>query len=289
MTSTKDAGWYKWVVLGMLTLVYTCNFIDRQIVVILAEPIKGELGLSDSDLGWLTGFAFACIYVILGIPLARYADKSNRKNIVTACLAIWSAMTVVSGMAANFLQLLLARVGVGIGEAGCSPPSHSIISDYFPEKKRATALSIYSMGIYIGILLGFIIGGVIAKNYGWRAAFYALGVPGLFLALVTYVFVKEPIRGATDHAKQQVTDLGFMEVLGYLWKKKTFVYLSLGAGLNTFTTYGVGNFLPSFWQRVHGLDIATAGIIMGLTAGFGGMIGTFAGGWRSRIRDGTCG
>lgn len=274
----QDRGWYKWGVLWMLMLIYTFNFIDRQIIVILAEPIKAEFQLSDQDLGWLTGLAFAAIYVVLGIPLARFADSNNRKNIVSACLAIWSVMTALSGMAGNFVQLLLARVGVGIGEAGCSPPSHAIISDYFPQKQRATALSIYSMGIYFGILLGFVVGGIIAKQYGWRNAFYVIGVSGIVLAVISYNFIKEPIRGAAD-GHQEVSDVSFGEVISYLWSKKTFVYISIAAGLNTFITYGVGNFLASFWQRVHHLDIAQAGIAMGLTAGFGGMIGTFGGGW----------
>jgi len=276
----KGKGSYKWVVLGLLTLIYTFNFIDRQIIVILAEPIKAEFGLSDQDLGWLTGLAFAAIYVVLGIPLARFADSHNRKNIVTACLAIWSVMTAVSGMAANFVHLLLARVGVGIGEAGCSPPSHAIISDYFPQEKRATALSIYSMGIYLGILLGFVVGAVIAKQYGWRNTFYIIGIAGVVLSVLSYFFIREPIRGAMDDT-QEVSEVGFGDVLKYLWSKKTFVYISIAGGLNTFATYGVGNFLPSFWQRVHGLSIVEAGIAMGLTAGFGGMIGTFGGGWLS--------
>lgn len=277
MVETEDKGWYKWVVLGMLTLVYTFNFIDRQILVILAEPIKAELNLTDTHLGWLTGLAFAAIYVILGIPLARYADRSNRKNIISACLAIWSAMTAISGMAGNFVQLLLARIGVGIGEAGCSPPSHSIISDYFPQKKRATALSIYSVGIYLGILLGYVIGGVIAKHYGWRVAFFSIGIPGIIFAVITYLFIREPIKGQSDESTD-IKDIPFMDVLRYLMTKKTFIYISLGAGLNTFITYGVGNFLPSFLQRVHDIDIVQAAIVLGLATGIGGMIGTFGGG-----------
>lgn len=286
---------YKWYVLLMLTIMYTFNFIDRQILVILQEPIKAELGLSDTQLGLLTGLAFAALYVTLGIPIARYADLNNRKNVVAVSLAVWSAMTVVCGRAMNFTQLFFARIGVGIGEAGGSPPAHSIISDYFPPEKRATALSIYSTGIYIGIFLGYIVGGVIAKYYGWRVAFYALGIPGVLFALLVYSTVKEPIRGQMDAkpvssnpdgTNTEKTDPNLREVLKNLLGKKTFIYAALAAGFHTFTTYGVGNFLPSFLQRVHDIDIATAGIVLGLTTGAGGFIGTFMGGFiADKLRD----
>lgn len=284
---------YRWYVLIMLTIMYTFNFIDRQILVILQEPIKAELGLTDTHLGLLTGLAFAALYVILGIPIARYADLNNRKNVVAISLAVWSAMTIVSGRAMNFMQLFLARIGVGIGEAGGSPPAHSIISDYFPPEKRATALSIYSTGIYIGIFLGYIVGGVIAKYYGWRMAFYALGIPGVLFAVLVYYTVKEPIKGMSDPktvelGKDTIPTPSIGEVVKSLLGKKTFVFAALAAGFHTFTTYGVGNFLPSFLQRVHGVDIATAGIVLGLTTGAGGFIGTFLGGYladKLRHRD----
>ena len=171
-TTPTYSNRYRNYVLLVLTGVYTFNFIDRQILVILQEPIKADLGLSDTQLGLLTGLAFAVFYVTLGIPIARWADKSNRKNITSLALVIWSGMTAISGFAQNFTHLLLARIGVGVGEAGGSPPAHSIISDYFPPEKRATALSIYSMGVYIGVFLGFIVGGIIGQKYGWRMAFW---------------------------------------------------------------------------------------------------------------------
>ena len=272
-------GDYKWVVLGLLTLVYTFNFIDRQILVILSEPIKAELGLSDTQLGLLTGLAFAALYVTLGIPIARFADTNNRKNVVAVSLAVWSGMTAISGSVTSFFQLFLARVGVGIGEAGGSPPAHSIISDYFPPKKRATALSIYSTGIYFGILLGYVIGGIIAKYYGWRVAFYSIGIPGVLFALVIYYFVKEPLKGQSDPEGEVVDTPPLGEVISSLLSKKTFWLVGLGAGFNTFGTYGVGNFLPSFLIRVHDVDIATAGLVLGGATGIGGMIGTFFGGY----------
>jgi len=272
---------YKWYVLAILTIVYAFNFIDRQILVILQEPIKAELGL-------LTGLAFAALYVILGIPIARLADISNRKNIIAVSMVIWSGMTAISGMANNFVHLMLARIGVGIGEAGCSPPAHSIISDYFPPKKRATALSIYSTGIYIGIIVGYIVGGLIAKTYGWRMAFYAIGIPGVLFALFFYFAVREPIKGQMDEADLKADNPSLGEVIQTLLKKKTFIFIALAAGFQAFGNYGVGNFLPSFLQRVHGLDIATAGIVLGLSTGIGGGVGTFLGGYladRFRIRD----
>lgn len=279
---------YKWYVLGVLTVVYTFSFIDRQILVILAEPIKAELGLSDTQLGVLTGLAFAALYVVLGIPVARLADLSNRKNVVVVSLAIWSFMTTLSGSVTSYLQLLLTRFGVGIGEAGGSPPAHSIISDYFPPKQRATALSIYSTGIYIGILLGYVIGGYIAKYYGWRMAFYVLGIPGVLFAVFLYFTVKEPIKGQSDDHQLSDSNPSLGEVIGTLFKSKTFVFAALASGFHAFGLYGVGNFLPSFLQRVHHVDIATAGFVLGLTTGIGGGIGTFLGGYladKFQVRD----
>ncbi|MEL7221564.1 MAG: MFS transporter, partial [Bacteroidota bacterium] len=255
------------------------NFIDRQLLVILQEPLKAELGLTDTQLGLLTGLAFAALYVVLGIPVARLADTSNRKNIIAISLAFWSVLTTLSGTVKNFSQLFLARIGVGIGEAGCSPPAHALISDYFPPDKRATALSIYSTGIYLGILLGYTIGGMIAQKYGWRYAFYALGIPGILVAILLYFTVREPIKGRLDTESSGTAPLGLKEVIQALLRKKTFVFLALAAGFQAFGNYGIGNFLPSFLQRIHGIDIATAGVVLGLSTGLGGGLGTFLGGY----------
>lgn len=279
---------YKRYVLFILTGVYTFNFIDRQIIAILQEMIKADLGLSDTQLGLLTGFAFAIFYVTLGLPIARYADKSNRKNIVAVALAVWSAMTAISGLAQNFIQLALARVGVGIGEAGGSPPSHAIVSDYFEPEKRATALSIYSMGIFIGIFLGFMVGGIIGQKYGWRVALFVLGIPGVLYAILVYFTVKEPPKGLSDNDLSTEEDTtSVKDVARILFSKKTFIYLALACGLHTFGTYGVGNWFPPFLGRVHQLDIQTIGIWLGITAGLGGGLGTYLGGyladrWRKR-------
>ncbi len=281
MKKLKSSDRYKWIVLATLTIVYVFNFIDRQVLVILQEPIKAELNLSDTQLGLLTGLTFAALYVILGIPIARLADKGNRKNIIVVSLALWSLMTALSGMSKNFFHLFLARMGVGVGEAGGSPPAHSIISDYFPRKQRATALSIYSTGIYIGILVGFVVGGVLAKNYGWRIAFYSLGIPGILFSLILYFVVKEPIKGRLDAEELSDLNPSFIELLKSLLKKKTFIFMALGAGFNTFGTYGISNFSASFLSRIHHVDIATAGIVLGLSMGIGGGIGTFLGGYLS--------
>lgn len=275
----KKTGQNKWYVLVMLTTVYAFNFIDRQILVILAEPIKADLGLSDTQLGLLTGLAFAALYVAMGLPIARLADKGNRKNIIAVSLSVWSLMTAISGSATNFTQLLLARIGVGIGEAGGSPPSHSVISDYFPPKKRATALAIYSTGIYIGVLLGFVIGGVIAKKYGWRTTFYAVGIPGILLAIVLYFTIKEPVKGQSDAIRTSGQTPKLAKVFKTLIHNKSFVFAALGTGFLAFGSYGSGNFMPSFLQRVHGMDIATAGYLLGLIFGIGGGMGMFLGGY----------
>src|SRR6187399_851976 len=219
---------YRNYVLAMLTLVYVFNFIDRQLLVILQESIKKELHLSDTQLGMLSGFTFAIFYVTLGIPIARLADRTNRKNTVAVSLGLWSAMTAFSGLARNFIQLLLARIGVGIGEAGGSPPAHAMISDYFPPQKRSTALSVYSTGIYFGVLIGFLMGGYLNEHLGWRTAFFAVGIPGIIFSLLFYFTVKEPKRGATDLKtieSGETHSLG--KVLKQLYSIKTFVFLSL--------------------------------------------------------------
>ena len=184
--------------LGILVVVYTFNFIDRQILSILLEPVKADLGLSDTAMGMLTGFAFAMFYATLGIPIARYADRSNRRNLIALALGIWSFFTALSGVAQNFWHLLAARIGVGVGEAGCSPPAHSMIADYYPAEQRATALGIYSLGIPIGIMFGLFAGGWINEFFGWRMAFFVVGLPGIILALVVRFTLAEPPRGLAE-------------------------------------------------------------------------------------------
>ena len=202
--------------LVVLTLVYTFNFIDRQLLSILQESIKVDLSLSDSQLGLLTGFAFAMFYVTAGIPIARFADRSNRRNIVAVSVGLWSAMTAVSGLVQNYGQLLAARIGVGVGEAGGSPPSHSIVSDIFPPEKRASALAFYSTGVNLGILFGFLFGGWLNEFFGWRVAFMVVGIPGVLLAILVRTTVREPIRGLMENRTASETQVPFKEVITLL-------------------------------------------------------------------------
>jgi MFS family permease len=280
MAINKTGRLYQNYVLGMLTLVYVFNFIDRQVLVILQESIKKELHLSDTQLGLLSGFTFAIFYVTLGIPIARLADKGNRRNVVTISLAIWSMMTAFSGLARNFIQLLLARIGVGVGEAGGSPPAHAMISDYFPPEKRSTALSVYSTGIYFGVLIGFLMGGYLNQHLGWRTAFFVLGIPGLIFSLLFYTTVKEPAKGATD---TMTTISGeaptFGSVLRLLFSLKVFVYLAIATALHVFCIYGLLNWAPSFLSRMHGMKNVDIGVSLGLIYGLGGAAGTYAGGY----------
>jgi len=270
---------YRNYVLLLLMVVYIFNFIDRQILVILQESIKAELGLSDKQLGLLSGFTFAVFYVVCGIPIARWADRYNRVNIVSVSIAVWSAMTAISGFAANFWQLLAARVGVGVGEAGASPPSHSIISDYFPQGERGRALSVYSMGIYIGILVGFLLGGWINQFFGWRVAFLVVGLPGVLMAVIVKLTLREPPRGQMDdgdHAEAPESDI--LVDLKRLWLLRSFRYAALGAGFNAFLGYGSLNFMPSFAIRIYEVPVGLVGTWLALIAGLAGAAGVYAGG-----------
>lgn len=266
-------------VLLILTGVYVFSFIDRQIITILQESIKRDLGLSDTQLGLMSGFTFAIFYVTFGIPIARLADKGNRKKIITVSLIIWSAMTALAGLAQNFLQLLLARIGVGIGEAGGSPPSHSMISDLYPPEKRATAMAIYSSGISVGILIGFIAGGWIDEHYGWRTAFFIVGIPGILYSLLLYFTVKEPLRGLSENNKAADTNHSIGDVLLLLWRSKSFRYLALAAGMSAYAGYATTSWMPPFLSRVHGMKSDEIGYWLSLLFGIGGGLGFFMGGF----------
>jgi len=272
-----ETKWYRWYVLAILTGVYTFNFIDRQILNILQVPIKEEMGLSNTQLGLLTGFSFALFYVVAGIPIARIADKGNRRNVVAISLTIWSLMTAISGLTQNYVQLLLARVGVSVGEAGGSPPSHSMISDIFKREERATALSIYSTGINFGSLLGFLLGGWIAQFFGWRIAFFVVGVPGIIYALLLRFTVKEPPRGFAEKVKKVDDAPTIMDVAKVLLQRKTFRHMAVASGLHAFIGYGAGNFAPLFWSQNHGLSLGVMGTWFAIWGIFGAL-GTFLGG-----------
>ena len=264
--------------LVILTIVYSFNFIDRQLLAILQEAIKADLLLSDSQLGLLTGFAFAAFYVTAGIPIARWADRGNRRDIVALSLFVWSFMTAISGLVNNYIQLLLARIGVGIGEAGGSPPSHSIISDIFPPNKRASAIGFYSMGVSVGILFGFLAGGWLNEFFGWRVAFLVVGAPGILLAVVVRMSIPEPIRGLTEkrQVSNQAVPLG--QVVSVLWSRRSFRHLAMGAGLNAFAGYSISNWTASFMIRSHGMTTGELGTWLSMTIGLGGAVGVFCGG-----------
>lgn len=266
--------------LVLLTVVYAFNFIDRQLLAILQESIKADLGLSDGQLGLLAGFAFAIFYVTAGIPIARWADRSNRRNIVAGAVFLWSFMTAVSGFAQNYVQLLLARIGVGVGEAGGSPPSHSIISDIFPPEKRASAMGFYSTGVNIGILFGFLLGGWLNEFFGWRVAFIVVGLPGIFIALLVRATLAEPIRGLSEnkHTAPEEPSPGLGETLNILWSRRSFRHMSLAAALNAFCGYSTASWTASFMIRSHSMSTGELGTWLAMISGVGGAIGVIAGG-----------
>jgi len=265
--------------LALLTTAYVFNFIDRQILAILLPAIKLEFGVEDWVLGFLAGPAFAILYVTLGIPLAFVADRWNRRNLIAISLAVWSAMTFLSGMAANIIQLALARIGVGVGEAGFSPPAHSMIADMYPPERRSLAMGVFTLGISVGIMIAYLGGGWMVTTFGWRQAFFIVGFPGLILAAALFVFVKEPPRGMSEGKTDSARRFKIFEVVRLLWNRKSFVHMSLGAGLSSFSSYAVLSFFPSFLARSHGLGISEIGVYLGLIIGISTAIGFVGGGY----------
>jgi MFS family permease len=288
---------YKAAVLGLLLAAYTFNFIDRTIIATIGQAIKVDLKLTDTQLGLLGGLYFALLYTILGIPIARLAERWNRVSIIAVSLVIWSGFTALCGAAASFGQLALYRFGVGVGEAGCSPPSHSLISDYYEPKKRATALSIYSFGIPLGTMFGAIAGGWLATEFSWRVAFVIVGVPGLILALIVKLVIKEPPRGHSEikerplEAEDVVAEPAkpafsmaneFSEiwaVMKTLFGKWPVLNMMLGVTIASFGSYGSGAFVPSYFVRAFHLNLTQVGLIVGIIAGFSAGIGTLVGGF----------
>ncbi len=267
--------------LFILAVVYMFNFVDRQILAILLPAIRAEFQVSDAWLGFLVGPAFAMFYIILGIPVARYADRHNRRNLIAAAVALWSAMTALSGLAANFVQLALARVGVGIGEAGCSPPAHSMISDYFPPEQRSTAMGVYTIGISAGIMLAYLAGGWVVQNIGWREALLIVGIPGIVLALIVRFTIIEPKRGHSEGRQAQAERPAMLAVLDVLLARRSFIHMTVAAGLSSFVGYSVINFMPSFMQRSFGIGMAQLGVWLGLILGIAGGASFFLGGYIS--------
>jgi predicted MFS family arabinose efflux permease len=278
METPKPSNAYRAYVLGILVLVYTFNFIDRQIVGILAIPIKADLGLTDTQLGLMGGLAFALLYTTLAIPIAMAADRMSRTWIMTVALVVWSGMTAVCGLAQNFWQLFLARVGVGIGEAGGVAPAYSLISDFFPPNQRARALSVYSFGIPIGSALGIVFGGIIATLVDWRFAFIVVGAAGILVAPLFRATVREPVRGAFDAKGSKSGAASLTEIMQVLLKKPSFWGLSLGASFSSMMGYGLFFWLPSFFVRSYEITLLNASLVYGAILLIGGIAGTWLGG-----------
>jgi predicted MFS family arabinose efflux permease len=273
----------------MLTLVYAFNFVDRQVVVILQEQIRADLGLMDWQLGLLSGFVFAVFYSVLGLPIAHLSESVGRKRVVATALAFWSVMTALSGAAQNFIHLLILRIGVGVGEAGGSPPSHSMISDIFPLRRRALALSIFSMGVYIGYLFAYGFGGWVAESLGWRTTFIVVGLPGILVALLVAITVKEPPRGMAERIEsgnlehtiddEDSVRPSFRDTVRLLWSRRSFRHIAMAASLQSLAGYGVGNFVPSFIIRSYDMAIGDVGWRLALIMGIGGVVGVVSSGW----------
>lgn len=281
---------YAWYVVGVLTLVYVFSFIDRQILNLLVRPIRRDLGISDTQMSLLMGFSFALFYTFFGIPLGRLADSRSRRTIIAAGFAAWSLFTAGCGLARNFAQMLLMRIGVGVGEAALSPAAYSLITDYFPKQRLATAISVYSMGIYIGSGLALILGAgvsqfaeaqeawqlpVVGETRPWQVIFFIVGLPGAILALIMYT-IREPKRRGMRKSGAQVP---LKEVLAYLWANKTtFLCHNVGFALISFSNYGSSAWVPTFFIRNHGWTAAEAGYIYGATIAIFGTLGIVAGG-----------
>ncbi|PKP77339.1 MAG: MFS transporter [Alphaproteobacteria bacterium HGW-Alphaproteobacteria-3] len=278
---------YRRYALMVLVLGYTSSHVDRSIMGILMPSIQAELHLSDTQLGFLSGIAFAIFYATLGIPIALVADRGNRRNIIAWAIAIWSGMTAVCGLAMNFWQLALARIGVGVGEAGSSPPSHSMIADMYPPEERASAMAIYSLGVYFGVMIGFLVGGWVAVWYGWRMAFFVVGLPGLLLALIVRFTLVEPERGGADGMAPEKSDkpLNFQtgvtivkEGFHHLWYTAAVRHVVCGVTITSFVGYGGVMWGPAYLIRTHGMSIGEVSTYLALMVGIVGGLGAYIGG-----------
>lgn len=279
-SQTAETGRTRGLVLGVLVLAYTFNFIDRTIISTIGQAIKEDLALTDTQLGLLGGLAFAVLYTTLGIPIARLAERTSRVNIIAAATAVWSAFTALCGVAQGYWQLMLMRVGVGVGEAGLSPPAHSLISDYYPPEKRATALSIYSLGIPLGVMFGAAAGGWIAEHLSWRHAFVLVGLPGLAVALAVKFLIREPPRGQWDAGGAAAeAPPPFISVLRRLFGQWGLVHMLAGVTLVSMAAYGVNQYSAPYFIRTFGLSYSTVGVVFGLVVGVSTGVGTLLGGY----------
>ena len=271
---------YSYYVLAILFLVYVFNFIDRQVLSILLEPIKEDLGVSDTFMGFLTGFAFVFFYTFAGIPIAGWADRGSRRGIIALGLLVWSSMTALSGMARSGFQLALARIGVGVGEAAGTPPAHSLLSDYFPPERRATALALYAMGIYVGVAAAFMGGGWVGSHFGWRTVFWGVGLIGLPLALTVRLTVRELPRGYSDPGpRRSIAPVALGSAIATLVRNRSFVWVVLGTSIQSLSGYGIMTWGPTFLIRQHDLPLMEVGFTLGIPIGVMGALGVWLGGW----------
>ncbi|WP_395670280.1 spinster family MFS transporter [Phenylobacterium sp.] len=272
---------YSYLVAWLLAVVYTLNFLDRQIVAILAEPIRKDLNLTDTQLGLLGGIAFAAFYTTFGLPVAWLADRAKRVWIISGACALWSLFTALCGTATNFVQLALFRMGVGIGEAGGSPPSYSLISDYFPPEKRGTALAIYSLGVPAGSMLGAFAAGRIAEAHGWRTAFFAMGVPGIILGVVLLLVIREPKRGAYDvpGAANDEPAPPLLQAISGFFRQRTLTLTAISSGLSAFVGYAGLAWNAPYLIRAKGMTLVEVANYYSIVLGITGMVGTIAAGW----------
>lgn len=268
---------YRRYVLFVLTLIYVVNYLDRQILAILMPQIKVEFGLNFTEIGYLIGPAFAIVYAVLGVPLAVFADRFNRRNIIAASLAVFSLMTVLSSFARGFWSMAIARFGTGVGEAGTGPSINSIIADLYAPAERATALSFYTAGLNIGLLIAFFGGGWLAEHYGWRVAIMAAGAPGLVLVVLLLFTVREPVRGLVE-ALPDTDPPAFWSVVQTLWSQKSFRWMSIGTSFSSFGGYAAIAFIPSFLKISHHMTPAQIGASLALLTGIPGAIGTYLAG-----------
>lgn len=270
-----------WATLGMLCFVYVLNFLDRQLLSILAKPIQDTLHVTDSQLGLIGGLYFAFFYCFIAIPVGWFADKTNRVAVLSAACAIWSAATMACGLAKTYPQLVVARMTVGFGEAGGVPPSYAIITDYFPPGRRGTALGIFNLGPPIGAALGIAFGASIAAAFSWRLAFILLGGVGLIAAVAVFLFIREPKRGGLDvgHDAAKAPQSGFWETMVAFFSNRALLLAALGSGATQFITYGLGNFTTLFLMREKGMTLSEVAIYYALVVGIGMSAGIFASGW----------
>ena len=252
----------RWYVLIIMMLAYTINIADRYVMSTVLEQIRLELHLTDSGVAFLTGVSLALFYVTMGIPLSWIADRYSRRNLLAISITVWSAMTTFCGLSRGYFDLLLARIGVGIGEAGGTPSCNSIVCDYFPASRRPMALTIFALGAPIGAWLGADMAGAVAHAYTWRAAFLVLGVPGILLAAIIMLTIKEPERGCLDAVSNDDTP-SLADTLRFLWSQKSAVHVLMGSGVSALWGWGLMWFTPTFIQRTYGLDVGAAGAVVG--------------------------